>query len=521
MGGNYVTVTSPNGGENWQVGSTQIITWMDNLTGNVEIQLFKNGIFHSSITGSTPSDGEYTWNIPGSLTQASDYSIRISSLDDGNISDFSDANFTLSNELIVTVPNGGESWQRGTSHTIRWTDNIPGNVKIDLYRDVNTFETQIASTTQSSGSYNWVIPAGTTPGSNYRIRITSVDNTSIFDISDTTFEIFAGSITISTPNGGENWVAGTSQDIFWEDNINENITIDLYKGGSFHSVISSSTGSDGSKGWEIPFTLESGSDYKVKITSVDNPAISDMSDSNFTIVGNQITVISPNGGEVWLDTDDHIITWSDNVTGNVEIQLYKNDIFNSSITGSTPSDGEYTWNIPGSSISGSDYKIKILSVDDGNVFDLSDNNFTIINNELTLTAPDGGESWLTETSQTITWIDDIDANVKLELFKDGNYNSTIATSTPSDGSYVWDIPPGITYNQNYSIKITSVEYSELFDMSNSNFTILTGNITVKQPNGGESWQAGTTRIVSWTDSLEEDVKIELYKGGSFHSVISS
>jgi len=50
-------------------------------------------------------------------------------VDDGNVFDLSDANFTLSNELIVTVPNGGEVWQTGSSQTISWTDNILENVK--------------------------------------------------------------------------------------------------------------------------------------------------------------------------------------------------------------------------------------------------------------------------------------------------------------------------------------------------------------------------------------------------------
>ncbi|MCH8033843.1 MAG: VCBS repeat-containing protein, partial [Bacteroidetes bacterium] len=140
-------------------------------------------------------------------------------------------------------------------------------------------------------------------------------------------------ISLTSPNGGEEWQAGSTQSITWADNIAENVQIDLYKGGIFHSIISTSTSSDGTRNWNIPFTLESGSDYKVKITSVDNPStIFDFSDANFTIVGNQITVITPNGGESWLETADQIINWIDNLTGNVEIQLFKGGVFHSSIT---------------------------------------------------------------------------------------------------------------------------------------------------------------------------------------------
>jgi hypothetical protein len=243
-------------------------------------------------------------------------------------------------------------------------------------------------------------------------------------MSNASFTIFTGGITVNSPNGGdspnggESWTAGTIQDINWADNITEDVKIDLYKGGSFHTEINQSTTSDGRYNWTIPFDLESGNDYKVKITSVDNPGLLfDFSDADFTIIDNQVTVTSPNGGEQWLDTDDQLITWTDNLTGNVEIQLFKNDVFHSSITTSTPSDGEYTWNIPGNTPSGDDYKVKILSADDGNIFDMSDGSFEIINNEITVISPNGGESWLVGSTHQITWSDNINGNVKIDLYQ--------------------------------------------------------------------------------------------------------
>ncbi|MEJ2195947.1 MAG: Ser-Thr-rich GPI-anchored membrane family protein, partial [Ignavibacteriaceae bacterium] len=516
--GNQITVTSPNGGEDWQVGKSQIITWEDNLTGNVEIQLYKGDIFNSSITNSTQSDGLYTWNISSTLVQGSDYRIRIPSVDDGNVFDFSDSVFTLSNDIRVTLPNGGESWQAGTAHNITWDDNISGNVRIELYKD-SLKVSDITRTTESDGAYNWNIPLTTIAGSDYKVKIRNVDNAAVFDFSDSEFEIYEGSITVESPNGGESWQAGTSQNIEWMDNINEDVSIELYKGGSFHSIIATTTGSDGRRSWEIPFTLESGNDYTVKITSVDDPNITDFSDADFTIVGNQITVTAPNGGENWLDTDDQLITWTDNLAGPVEIQLLKGGVFFNSVTTSTPSDGSYTWNIPGSTPSGSDYKIKIISVDEGNIFDQSDNNFTIINNNITVTSPNGGENWLIGSTQEITWTDDISGDVNIDLYKDGVFNSPIASSVASTGTYSWEIT-GVTPGFDYRIKITSVDQPALFDMSNNDFTLFTGSITITSPNGIESWLAGSSQTIFWTDNLSGDVKIDLYKADTLYSIIS-
>jgi hypothetical protein len=403
--GNQITVTTPNGGEQWLDTEDQIITWIDNLEGSVEIQLFKNDIFHSSITTSTPSDGEYTWNIPGTTPSATDYKVRILSADDGNIFDMSDGSFELiNNEITVISPNGGESWLTGTSQTITWSDNIAGDVKIELYKS-EVSDREIASSTQSNGSFIWDIPADIADGSN--------------DMSNGSFTIFTGQITVTSPNGAESWQAGSSQNIIWTDNINGNVTIDLYKGGSFHSVISTSTSSDGLKVWDIPFALETGSDYKVRITSIDDPSTFDFSNVNFSIVGNQVTVTTPDGGENWPIGSSQIITWDDNLAGSVEIQLFKGAIFHSSITGSTPSDGAYTWNIPNSLIQASDYGIRISSVDDGNVFDFSDADFTL-SNEIIVTTPNGGESWQRGTTQTIRWTDNISGNVKIELYRGTN-----------------------------------------------------------------------------------------------------
>jgi hypothetical protein len=368
-----ITVTSPNGGEEWLTESVHLITWDDNLGENVNIWLYKGGVFQLVIKNNTPSDGSESWTIPAGTVPATDYTIRVSSVDNGTILDESDSSFTIKSFVIVDTPDGGESWLAGSTQNITWTDNFTENVKIDLLKG-GVFDSQITASAPSSGTFAWDIPIGLAAGLDYRIKITSVDNAIVSDTSDADFEIFTAGISITSPNGGESWQAGTLHQILWSDNIPENVRIELFKGGVLHSTISTSTNSDGSRDWDIPYELESGSDYKVKIASVTDPAVSDSSDNNFTIVGNVVTVTSPNGGETWLESDDQIITWTDNFPENVEIQLFKAGVFHSSISGSTPSDGQDTWNPPATIPSGSDYQIKVISEGSANVFDLSDAN---------------------------------------------------------------------------------------------------------------------------------------------------
>ncbi len=74
-----ITVISPNGGENWQAGSSQTIKW--SYTGNpgsdVEIELLKSGVVDTVIIPSTPigsnGSGSHTWTIPSTQTPGTDY----------------------------------------------------------------------------------------------------------------------------------------------------------------------------------------------------------------------------------------------------------------------------------------------------------------------------------------------------------------------------------------------------------------------------------------------------------------
>ncbi len=63
---------------------------------------------------------------------------------------------------------------------------------------------------------------------------------------------------------------------------------------------------------------------RIRISSVDTPALTDTSDAGFTISETlqTITVSAPAQNEVWAVEQERIIVWSNqDVTGNVKIQL--------------------------------------------------------------------------------------------------------------------------------------------------------------------------------------------------------
>ena len=59
-----ITVTSPNGGERWSVGSTHDITWTQTgLTGTVTIDLYKGGVYQKTLGTPGAAAGTFDWSI--------------------------------------------------------------------------------------------------------------------------------------------------------------------------------------------------------------------------------------------------------------------------------------------------------------------------------------------------------------------------------------------------------------------------------------------------------------------------
>jgi hypothetical protein len=101
-GTSSLSVSSPNGGESWLVGSTQNITWSTSGTlANVKIEFSTNGgTSYSTIIASAPNTGSYSWTVPNSASAT--VKIRISDIA-GTVSDTSDNNFTISASCSYTL----------------------------------------------------------------------------------------------------------------------------------------------------------------------------------------------------------------------------------------------------------------------------------------------------------------------------------------------------------------------------------------------------------------------------------
>lgn len=197
FGAEFLTLTAPNGGETFEQGSSQEITWTYvGFTGELMIKLI-DVVLEDTTTLATnvPVEfGIWDWEVAGNLAPGDNYKIMIAEMTDGEPMDESDGVFSVVELIIpvitVTSPNGGEAWAQGTAHEITWTSEFfEGDVMIELNDGAKALTLIEDTIPVTAGTYTWNIPADLTPGDNYTILVSGMLSGDPSDESDAPFSI--------------------------------------------------------------------------------------------------------------------------------------------------------------------------------------------------------------------------------------------------------------------------------------------------------------------------------------------
>ena len=108
--------------------------------------------------------------------------------------------------INIYQPNGGESWLQGFPQLIVWSSYEVSDVRIELSIDSGFTWSNIVSSTPSDEYFSWDV-SSPVDSKNCLIKITDVTDSSLFDISDSVFEIktFAQAGNIVSLNSGNKW----------------------------------------------------------------------------------------------------------------------------------------------------------------------------------------------------------------------------------------------------------------------------------------------------------------------------
>lgn len=377
--GGTMIVSSPNGGEVWSNGTTRAITWSSfGFPGNVAVELSTNGgTSFSTIIANIANDGTENWVVNGTPTSLA--RIRVVSVDSPSVADTSNGNFTIVQPSItVGQPNGGQEWPIGNQQTIQWgSQHVTGNVSVHLSRDGGaTFSEVLFSNTANDGTENWVVTGPAT--SQALVRITSLSISGVADTSDSVFAIVQPTVSVLSPSGSETWYVGSSQEVSWtSDYVSGDVRVELSRdgGATFPELLFGPVPSTGSGIWMA--TGPGTSSARIRVVSAANPAVADTSTGTIEIINATVSVVSPDGGELWLVGVPQTIAWSSsNLPGNVNVELSRDGgVSYTTLFANIPDTGEVHWiaTLPPTSQA----VLRVASADHGFIRDSSNSVFVI------------------------------------------------------------------------------------------------------------------------------------------------
>ncbi|MCF8429259.1 MAG: endonuclease [Bacteroidia bacterium] len=148
-----------------------------------------------------------------------------------------------------------------------------------------------------------------------------IDNPSWANLIDfKTMTLITGKIlTVNTPNGGENLVAGKTTNITWlASGITGNVKLEYTTNGTDFIFIDSVNASPASYAWTVPSVATTTA--KIRITTADN-ATTDLSNANFTINIPTLKLLTPVSGDIWKENDSKTITWQNTFVDSISIKL--------------------------------------------------------------------------------------------------------------------------------------------------------------------------------------------------------
>lgn len=498
-----ITVTSPNGGEKWGKGLTKTITWTSNYSGgNVKLLVEYGFDYFYEIISSTPNSGSYSWVIPSSLADRSDYVLNIEGVG-FPASDVGNASFTIqTDQLSLTTPNSG-NFRKGGTLPIIWSTNVTGNVKIELYN--GSAYTTLATVSAASGSWTWNIPSNQATGSAYKIRLSALDHPGLTFTSSSTFEIADPYVQIGAPVF---WNKGLTYTISWGDNIDENVKIELLKGGTVSRTISSSEPSDGSFSYAIPYDVPDATDYALRVTSVTNGALT--STGPVFAIRQAYRPTDPSPGETLITGQGTVAKWSSDLTDPVNIYLLKNGVqvqtlgTNVSNTLCTPPDELcriLSWNTAGLA-DGADYQIKIARASNADVYGIG-SSFSVITPVITLGTIQSPNGWARNKTYNVQWTDNFSESVVIEL-KHSDGTAVVSEVTPSDGSF--DIPvPANAAPGSYHIEIRRNTASNQALVSSQPIRIR--DVVITSLSGTTAVYSGQALVLQWETALTGPLEI--------------
>ncbi|MBC8144803.1 MAG: hypothetical protein H7X80_04400, partial [bacterium] len=514
------TMIAANGGESLVPTDTTTLRWSSQFVPptmpvTLEYQLGDNmpwiPIIASITSQNLPSINSTNWIIPN--TPSSTVRMRVKPVGVTTLGDSSNAVFTIAPMPVLRLlaPMTSPTWFVGETRRIEWTSTTVAQVRVEYSTDGGT-NWKIATTgttfvPASAGGYDWMIPDEATK--NALVRVTSIERPR-FNSIGRIFEIVKGSITLDSPNGGEQFELGERITVSFMAPTSTNLDL-MYSsdgGSSWHNInpvpgvpIAASVFGT------VDVTLPSLPTRRalLRIVDVDRTWLYDQSDNVFEIMeAPGLMVYTPAQGDEIVRGTQTTITWFANRIGRVNIDY--------SSTGGLPTSSyvriasnidavvaNQSWSVPNTSTPNG--RIRFTSAVDGTTIAES-GIFSIVDAAVTalrVDGPNGGEVYDAGDKIVVRWSGTNVPTVSVRYSSDAGISwNPIAVNIPAMLRQVEWTAPNVG-SARYRVAVESINPS-ISDLSDADFEIrpsVLPSLGLLNPVGGETLYAGDTIPINW------------------------
>lgn len=592
-----ITVLYPNGAETFQNGVVYPVRWVSDpsvTTVLIEYSTNNGSNWTQIATSIQAAQGFYPWTPPSA--NVANALVRVSNSTNTTIFDVSNANFSIStatqrnlskyfggsfdgysmksslvSAVQVTSPNTNVTWLGNTFQQVSWTYTNISQVLIEFSSNNGSSWNTVTTTSASSNSYQWLVPAVQGGSTQCLIKISDAQDISLSDVSDVTFTV-PPPITVLYPNGAETFQNGVVYPIRWVSDPSVSTVLIEYStnnGTNWTQIATTIQAAQGFYPWTPPSANVANA--LVRVSNSTNTTIFDVSNANFSIstatqrnlskyfggafdgysmkssLVSTVQVTSPNTNVTWLGNTFQQVSWTYTNISQVLIEFSSNNGSSWNIvTTTSASSNSYQWLVPAVQGGSTQCLIKISDAQDLNLFDISDITFTVPP-PITVLYPNGAETFQNGVVYPVRWITDPSVTtVLIEYSTNNGTNWTqIATNIQAaQGFYPWT-PPSVNAS-NSLVRVTNTANTTIFDVSDANFTITTAQqrnsnkyfggsfdgytmtsnqpqaILLTSPNTAVTWLGNTFQQLSWTYTNVGQVLLEFStNNGSSWSVITT
>jgi len=320
-----VELLTPNGGERWEVDSTQRIEWTAQGVDTIELVIYFEGFegdgpfWLSNETKSIDASiGYYDWTVVAQDNREfTECYIGVREFENFNLKDYNDEPITIYTApfIEITDPSGGEEWTVRSEQYLFWDSASIDKVKIEYSTDNGATYKVIESAYTDWGGYVWTVPEDVS--NDCKVKVSDASNSDLQDVSEGTFSIIKGNfVSVTSPNKGQAWAVGAVYDIRWTFEGVDTVRIELStdNGENWEEIAASVSASTAMYTWLVPDRAST--QCKIRLTDVSNDTVTGESEA-FSIAKSEINIQHT---PITTKQQNDEIIFSAQVTSNEEIK---------------------------------------------------------------------------------------------------------------------------------------------------------------------------------------------------------